>query len=832
MKPQCIAATSAAIGRPLTAQEVAGIEDRVRAAMRQLGRTDPQWSARTTAERLTLAGAEAGRQLQAEAALKARRVILQVQATAARTAEMEDFAAAAPGRTLFDGLGEVLRRIDVAVTGVQRETMSRLIDLLDAAQPRFWQLLGQGPEFSKAVVYEAFGVQTGNKAAADGAAVWLKVSDELRERFNRAGGDVGQLDYSYFPQPHDMVKVNGAGAQAWVDAVLPLLDRARYVDETGRRLDDAEVRAFLEGAWKTIATDGLNKLEPGKIPAGVSGLIANRGSASRAIHFAGPDEYLRYMESFGRGSVFEAMMGHVRNMSQNIALAERMGPNARATFELLHDTARKTGADDKLSWLNWAVSTRQAWETLYGTASQVYNGGQAYVRSAALWQGLRNWQVFAKLQGTLLSAITDIPSYFATTGFARVGVYDAARNLLAAFTPGAGTTDIANRLGLVSESIAQDLGRWGSEMLRDGWTSRLANTTMRVSLLNAWTDAMRRAAGISVMGSLGRMIDTPWSGLDAADRARLTQAGLTEQAWAVMQMAKPEDWRGSRMVTPEAIRAIPDASLQGMGDPARIRDDVVTRLIGMLVDESEYASLAPDLFTRARVESFGQRGTPNGEIARTAFLFKSFPMAMFSRHWTRMMAGDGNPNRVAYGAQIIVGMTVFGGLSVLLKDIAAGRDPRDATTAKFWGAAAMAGGGMSFAGDLLYSWAGGQTQSGVGASAAAAGAVAGPVFGAAAEGLSLTVGNAFEAARGEETDFGAEAVRFARANLPFVNLWYVRTVLDRAVLHDLQETLNPGYLNRMKQRARRDWGQEFYWEPGELAPERGPDFSNITGANR
>jgi hypothetical protein len=865
MKTQCIDAVTAAIGRKITAQEAKGIDDRVRDTLRQLARTDPNWSAKSTADRMTEAGQAAAKQLIAEAALKKERAALQISATAARLDEMRQFTEAAEGRTLFDGLAETLRRIDVAVTGIERNTMSRLMDLLEAAQPKFWQLMGQGPEFAKAVVYEAFGRASGNADAAAGAGAWLRISDELRQRFNRAGGDVGQLDYSYFPQPHDLLKVRRGGVgeertrtqktidaiktpietirggkmpdpddarAGWVEIVLPLLDRSRYVDETGRRLDDAEMRTMLGEAWKTIATDGLNKMEPGKLPAGVSALIVNRGSQSRAIHFAGPDEYLTYMEQFGRGSVFEAMMGHVRSMSQNIALAERMGPNAKATFDLLHDTARQSGADDRVSWLNWRVSTRQLFDTLYGTASQVYNGGQAYVRSAALWQGLRNWQVFAKLQGTLMSAITDIPTYYATTGFNRVGVFDATRNLFAAFKPGAGTTDVASHMGIVSESIAQDMGRWGSEMLRDGWTSRLANTTMRISLLNAWTDAMRRATGISVMGSLGRMVDKPWTGLEAGDRARLTQAGMTEQTWGVLQLAQPEMWRDVRMVTPEAIRAIPDELLEGMGNPARIRDDAVTRLVGMLVDESEYASLAPDLFTRARVESFGQRGDVPGEIARTAFLFKSFPMAMISRHWTRMFRGDGNPNRVAYAGAIIAGMTVFGGLSTLLKDIASGRDPRDVTTAKFWGAAAAAGGGMSFAGDLMYAWSGGKTMSGIGATAAAAGVVAGPVFGAAAEFAELTGGNIAEALRGEETDFGAEAVRFTRANLPFVNLWYVRTVLDRAVLHDLQETLNPGYLSRMKQRARRDWGQEFYWQPGEMEPDRGPDFSAILGGSR
>lgn len=833
MKAQCVQAVTAAIGRTLNQQEVKGIEDRIRSTMRTLARTDPQWQTRTAADRLMLAGQDAARQLIGEAALKKRRAALQVTAATARMAEMQEHVAARPGRTLFDGLAEVMRRIDVAGTGIQRETMGKLMDLLEAAQPKFWQLFGQGPEFARDVVMEAFGRSTGNKAAADGAAAWLKIIEELRQRFNRAGGDVGQLDYSYFPQPHDVARVLAAGPKAWVDAVLPKLDRRRYVKEDGARMSDAEVRAFLDEAYKTISTDGLNKLQPGKIPPGVSGLMANRGSQSRAIHFAGPDEYLAYMGDFGRGSPFEAMMGHIRQMSQNIAIVEAMGPNPKSMFETLHDTARISGATDTAGGLRFAVTTRQVWDTLSGVGSAVYDGGQSYVRAASIWQGVRNWQVISKLQGTLLSAMTDLPTYFATTGFNRVPMFDATLTLLREFTP-ANQAEQAARLGLASESIAADMGRWGSEMLRDGWTSRLANTTMKVSLLNAWTDAIRRAAGIGMMGALGKLHATDWGKLDKADRVRLSEAGFGKADWDVLRLAKLEDWDGTPMLTPEGVRALTDAQLAPFGDPARVRDRVTSKLVGYLVDETEYASLAPDLFTRARVESFGQRGTLNGEIARTMFLFKSFPMAMISRHWTRAVdswhQGDGTTSRLAYGAGLAVGLTMMGGVSVLLKDIVAGRDPREVTRPQFWAAAMAAGGGMSFFGDVLYATSGGgRSIGGVGTAAQVGSAIMGPVFGAGFEALDLTAGNLSQYLQGKDTDFGAEALRFGRANMPFVNLWYVRSALDRAALHDLQEYLSPGYLGRMRERARRDWGSDFWWTPGEWSPDRAPDLGNVTG---
>ena len=49
------------------------------------------------------------------------------------------------------------------------------------------------------------------------------------------------------------------------------------------------------------------------------------------------------------------------------------------------------------------------------------------------------------------------------------------------------------------------------------------------------------------------------------------------------------------------------------------------------------------------------------------------------------------------------------------------------------------------------------------------------------------------------------------------------------VLHDLQEMASPGYLRRMRRRARKDWGQDYWWEPGEPLPDRAPDIEAAAG---
>src|SRR3546814_6554832 len=96
---------------------------------------------------------------------------------------------------------------------------------------------------------------------------------------------------------------------------MPLLNRACYVTETGARMNDAEVAEFLGEAWKTIATGGANKIEPGQFRG--TGARANRGSDSRVIHFRDGDAYLDYQQQFGERAIYDVMTGHVQRSEEH-----------------------------------------------------------------------------------------------------------------------------------------------------------------------------------------------------------------------------------------------------------------------------------------------------------------------------------------------------------------------------------------------------------------------------------------------------------------------------------------------------------------------------------
>lgn len=186
------------------------------------------------------------------------------------------------------------------------------------------------------------------------------------------------------------------------------------------------------------------------------------------------------------------------------------------------------------------------------------------------------------------------------------------------------------------------------------------------------------------------------------------------------------------------------------------------------------------------------------------------------------MMEQGGWNAAKYAAGMMGSMTIMGALAMQLKEISKGRDPRsmdDDKAAEFWGAAVLQGGGLGIFGDFL-----GASENRFGSGLAST--LAGPGVQSVQNVLDLTVGNAMKAVRGDETQVGADLIKVLKQETPGGSLWYARLALERVLIDTLQEQIDPEYrasFRRMRQRAD-ERGQEFWWEPGELSPERAPAF--------
>jgi hypothetical protein len=199
------------------------------------------------------------------------------------------------------------------------------------------------------------------------------------------------------------------------------------------------------------------------------------------------------------------------------------------------------------------------------------------------------------------------------------------------------------------------------------------------------------------------------------------------------------------------------------------------------------------------------------------------------RHWQRAMGMYSTTRgKAGYMAALIAAQTLLGAVAMELGDIVSGKDPRnldpeDKFGTRNWVAAVLKGGSLGIYGDFLFAETSGYGQS-------LLGTLGGPMAGFIEDVDDLTRGNIMQAMNpDEEANFGADFVKFAKAYTPGSSLWYTKAATDRLIFFQLQEYFSPGYVDRMKDRARERNGTTYWWDPKDRAPERAPDLEAAGG---
>ncbi|EJK90005.1 hypothetical protein ACLAJG_17610 [Klebsiella pneumoniae] len=824
MRQECINAVQQAASRRLTQQEIQNIEDRIYRNMRQLARNDPaSWRAMTDAERLRRAGQLAANELTNEAALKRRRVALTIAARQRldafiKTYQGKDGKLEALNRTIAfhaDGKSNFLS-VESRGKATRDYALSQIQEAFEAVDPRFFHLF-EDEASVRDLVYEMRGQDTGNVRAKKGAKAWAGVTELLRQRFNDAGGDIGYLENWGIPQHHSMEKVGRVSQDKWISDVIGKLDRKYYIKDDGQLMSDAELKTFLGEAYNTIATGGLNKLSDTGMR--ISGARSNRGNASRQIHFKDADSYLEYQREYGDRSLWEVMVGHLEGISKDIALVETYGPNPDHVFRSILDevTAEQATANPERTGRikRLANSTENLYNFIAGKTQPIANP------HIARWSdNIRNWMVASRLGSALLASFSDLGTMYMSAKVANIPMNRLFMNQLEAMNP-ANRTELARarRAGLAMESLLGSVNRWAMDNMGPSVSRWAATAVMRASGLTAWTDAHKRAYGVTMMGSLGEVVSRApdLRSLDDSDFRILKSKGITEQDFSVWKLAQQEDWGNGNttMLTPESIMRIPDAAVMHLGPPERVRFEAMRRLLAAVSEEVDMAVITPgareQLFTGGGL----QRGTWKGELTRSVFLFKSFPISVVLRHWTRAMGMPSAGGRAAYIAAFLASTTMLGALSQQLNDMASGRNPREMAgkdAGKFWLGALLKGGGLGLYGDFLLS---DHTRYGGGALAS----MLGPVAGLVDDVVKLAQGIPLNAVEGKPEQTGGDLVKLGKGLIPGANLWYAKAALDHMIFNQLQEYFSPGYLRKVEQRSKKQFNQTYWWRPQDVTPE-------------
>ena len=683
------------------------------------------------------------------------------------------------------------------------------------------------------VVKELFGESTGDPVSKTLADAWTKVTEELRQRFNAAGGAIGKLEKWGLPQVHDREALMHAGKKAWIDYIEPRLDPAKMRHPlTGQPMTRADLLDALDQAYDTIVSDGWNTREPSSRPAG-SAMFA-RHADHRFLMFKDATNWLEYQREFGEGDPFASMMGHISTMTRDIAAMEVLGPNPTAMLNHLLAVVEKTNPTDP-SLPKTKKNVGDMWAHISGTANMPIGTRLANVAS-----GVRNLISAANLGSAQISAITDLGFQAATRRFAGLPVVSAISGMLRQFTTRGEREAVA--AGLILDSsihVMHQQARYFGSISGRTWTGYINDRVLTYSGLQAWTQAGKHAFGLAMQYELAKWVGRPLADLPEALRNTLIRHGFDEldggyrTRWDRIGEAmsgKPlyEPRPGVRMLRPSEIVTAHSPTDRFMSQ--QVMQDLADRYVSMIMRETRFAVPESTVAARAGMMSQNQPGTFMGELVRSAGQFKSFGVAVAMMHGGRVareISGGRRMSGAMYAVSLLITTTVLGAMAIELKEIAAGRDPRriDLTKegAKFWGAAMLQGGGLGIYGDFLFA--------DVNRHGGTLGAtIAGPMVDRVENLLKLTMGNATELAQGKKTHYGAELSKFARQNTPGSSLWFGKLAFERLLMDRLQLLIDGDAhkaFHAREQSRRKDYKQDHYWRPGQIAPARGPDFSKI-----
>jgi hypothetical protein len=675
----------------------------------------------------------------------------------------------------------------------------------------------------KNLVREAFGVKTGDESAAEMATAWKDTAEYLRKRANAAGASIGKLDDYGLPQLHNSVKLREAGMNAWIDEISQYLDFDNMIDQTtGLPFKGGELntRVMMEEVYQTIITEGYSKINPKQ---GFKGSFANKRSDHRFLKFKDVEGWIKYQEKYGTGTIFDTMVSHIDAMSRDIAIMERLGPNPRATINYVQNLIKKDAAEVGGKAIQKADRASVNMQTHFNILSGNYTGvtDSDFTLFAA---GTRQILQSAQLGSAALAAVTDVNFQRIArqfNGLPQTKLLIDQLQQLSVLT-GNERRMTAIRLGIAADewsTMAAAQARFVGDITGPEVTRRITDFVMRGSLLSPWTFAGKRSFAMEFLGTIA---DLSNKNLDEVKTANprfaetLERYGIDKDSWEVIRTTELEEYRGATYFDTSRLENRTDI-------PQALSTKLATKVLSMINQEGQRAVPSVDVRGRAFLQGDAAGGTVRSEILNSFAMYKSFSVTVFNTHIMRGLKQKSKKRRAQYLVDLIISTTLMGAFAIQLKEMAKGKDPMPMTDASFWGAALLQGGGLAIFGDFLYA-----ANNRYGSNLATT--IGGPVAGLLDDFTKLTIGNITELAQGEETKFATELIRFAEKYTPGSSLWYIRLAGQRQIADRLHEWADPEYQRKVRRKERkllRERGQRYWWSPGDRAPRRAPDLTNI-----
>ncbi|RWI96096.1 hypothetical protein [Mesorhizobium sp.] len=703
------------------------------------------------------------------------------------------------------------------------------------------------------VVRELHGEASGDATAKQLARAINSVFEDLRQRFNAAGGAIGKIENFGLPHTHDRLKVKAAGRDAWKAEIRDLLDPSKMTNPlTGQQLGAAGLDQALDHVWESIVSNGRAHLQPSMVRRG-QGAIATQRQEERFLAFKDAASWMEYNQKYGKGDVVQAIFGHINGMARDIAAMEVLGPNPSAMVEYM-----KQAVALEIGKLETGKPTLAKGATIFKDSQAAV----AQYRLDSLWQAMRGRPEVASgaarttsniknvLTGTqlgstvILAASTDPFVARAARKLAGLPVTSTVMDMVKMVSKGNREEIISS--GVMWEEylhIMNDELRFAGPAVGSDWSRWIADRGVTFSGLQPLTVGRKlleaRAWQKTVADNAGKTFDQ----LDKRFRTALEGFGVTPAHWEIWRQAKDP----AGFVTPRQIE-INGGGVQYIDMRTAAPHEIAAeaealahreaseKLAEVINSWSERSVPSGTPNARSLVNGLAERGTVGGELLDFLLQYKSFGLSFTALQMEAIgeMAatrGGGTGFRrsgLAYFAPMAIMLTLGGAAYLQIKSLLDFKKPEEIDPRKnpgFWFRAGIQGGGFGLFGDFVKS-----TENRFGQSMLES--LAGPGVAFIGDTAGLTAGTLLaatrsETAKGKEKTFmekanpGRKLTQYLRRYTPVIaSHWLTRGVYNRLVLDNLQWMLDPNADMSFKAQiglAKKN-GTPYMVKPGQLTP--------------
>lgn len=670
------------------------------------------------------------------------------------------------------------------------------------------------------------GEQVSNPTAKALAGALSNVLEDLRMRFNAAGGNIPKRQDHGLPHTHDPRSIQKMGRDEWKSFIRPLLDAEAMTNpNTGEKIGADGIDASLDYVYESIVSDGWAHRKPEARRFG-KGKIASRHQDARFLIFRDARSWLAYNEKFGKKDAIQTIFGHINNLAGDIAAMERFGPNPDATIEWTKQAVRgeigkrqAAGAEIegvKIPGMSAGKSADYRIDSLW---KQLRGRGTVWDAPAQIAGDIRNVATSAMLGSTgILAAATDPFVSAAARRLAGIPVTSSMADMVKRFARDGDRRAMARRAVLWDDFLhaANDKARFVDQMFGNEWSRYLTDRALTWNALIPMTDARKRIEAGAWHETLGGYAekDTDW--IDLPDLLKKTMQGFGfDEA----------DWHKMRAGVDDLGFLDPGGVMQ------RTKDRRLAEMYAEMITQwSERSVPAGDPRIKSVLTGGTQRGTILGELAEFGSQFLSFGMSFTARQleaiFVYSMLGRSSGGKVARGGWYFASMAIplmFGAaFYTQISNVLNGRDPEDMSSPGFWGKAFIKGGGGGLFADFVN-----RAENQFGQSFAET--LPGPGASFVGDTLDVTLRTIRAIIPGgEDQKLGRSASKYVGRYTPILSTHpATRTAYRRMFVDQLQWLADPEAEASFAAQKRK---ASSWWEPGAMMPNRLPDLSAAGGA--